>query len=155
MWGTSGLNCTLPFMITLLNSRFDQSAIYWQGFYIPSKHLKMVIKHVDHSSLLVATKFHPTPIMLALLEHVAPSRPVVVFSQFKEVQKLEQLKLLTCTAYRSILALRTAYHHFLASRTAYCLTTKNNHFGRFHLHKEVTITECCTCMHMYSHSWKH
>ena len=39
------------------------------------------------------------------------------------------------TAYRSILALRTAYRHYLASRTAYRLTTKNNHFGRFHLHK--------------------
>jgi len=39
------------------------------------------------------------------------------------------------TAYRSILALRTAYRHFLASHTAYHLTTKNNHFGRFHLHK--------------------
>jgi len=37
---------------------------------------------------------------------------------------------------------------FLASRTAYHLTTKNNHFGRFHLHKEVKITVCC--MHIYS-----
>ena len=39
---------------------------------------------------------------------------------------------------------------FFASRTAYRLTTKNNHFGRFHLHKEVKITVCC--MHMYSNS---
>jgi len=57
------------------------------------------------------------------------------------------------TAYRSILALRTAYCHFLASRTAYHLTTKNSHFGRFHLHKEVKITVCF--MHMYSNTWKH
>ena len=54
------------------------------------------------------------------------------------------------TAYRPILALRTAYRHVLASRTAYRLTTKNNHFGRFHLHKEDKITLCC--MHMYNHS---
>ena len=56
------------------------------------------------------------------------------------------------TAYRSFLALCTAYRHFLASCTAHRLTTKNNHFGRFHLHK-VKITVCC--MHMYSNSWKH
>jgi len=43
------------------------------------------------------------------------------------------------TAYRFILALRTAYRHILTSRTAYRLTTKNNHFGRFHLHKEVSV----------------
>ena len=54
------------------------------------------------------------------------------------------------TAYRPIMALRTAYRHFLASRTAYRLTTKNNHFGRFHLHKEDKITLCC--MQMYNHS---
>jgi len=52
------------------------------------------------------------------------------------------------TAYRLILVLRTAFRHFLASRTAYRLTNKKNHFGRFHLHKEVKITVCC--MHMYS-----
>ena len=51
-------------------------------------------------------------------------------------------------AYRSILPLRTVYRHFLASRTAYRLTTKTNHFGSFHLHKEVKITVCC--MHIYS-----
>jgi len=55
------------------------------------------------------------------------------------------------TAYHPILALCTAYRYFLASRTAYCLTTKNNHFGRFHLHKEDTITVCC--MHMYVQSF--
>ena len=54
------------------------------------------------------------------------------------------------TAYRFILALRTAYRHFLALCTAYRLTTKTNHFERFHVHKEVKITVCC--MHMYSNS---
>ncbi|XP_052270875.1 tRNA (adenine(58)-N(1))-methyltransferase non-catalytic subunit TRM6-like isoform X2 [Dreissena polymorpha] len=34
--------------------------------------------------LLVATKFHPTPIVLALVDLIAPSRQIVVFSQFKE-----------------------------------------------------------------------
>ena len=35
---------------------------------------------------------------------------------------------------------------------AYCVpfNNKNNHFGRFHLHKEVKITVCC--MHMYCNS---
>jgi len=49
------------------------------------------------------------------------------------------------TAYRSILASRTAYRHFVASHTTYRLTTKNNHFGRFHLHKENDIM---------SHQWR-
>jgi len=40
---------------------------------------------------------------------------------------------------------------FLASHTVYCLTTKNNHFGRFHLHKEDKITVCF--MHMYVQSF--
>ena len=53
-------------------------------------------------------------------------------------------------AYRPILTMRTAYRHFLASCTAYRLTTKNNPFGRFHLHKEDNFTICC--MHMYNHS---
>jgi len=53
------------------------------------------------------------------------------------------------TAYRPILALRTAYRHFVASRTAYRLTTKPNHFGSIHLHKEGKNTVCC--MHMYTH----
>ena len=35
---------------------------------------------------------------------------------------------------------------------AYCVpfNNKNNHFGRFHLHKEVKITVCC--MYMYCNS---
>jgi hypothetical protein len=35
--------------------------------------------------LIVACKFHPTPIVLELLEYIAPCRPVVVYSQYKEV----------------------------------------------------------------------
>ncbi|XP_010207149.2 tRNA (adenine(58)-N(1))-methyltransferase non-catalytic subunit TRM6 isoform X1 [Colius striatus] len=34
--------------------------------------------------LIVASKFHPTPLLLALLEFVAPSRPFVVYCQYKE-----------------------------------------------------------------------
>ena len=46
------------------------------------------------------------------------------------------------TAYRHILALRTAYRHFVG--LAYCVPfiNKNNHFGRFHLHKEDKMTVC-------------
>ncbi|OWF38416.1 tRNA (adenine(58)-N(1))-methyltransferase non-catalytic subunit TRM6-like [Mizuhopecten yessoensis] len=39
-------------------------------------------KNID--CLIVACKFHPTPIVLALLKYVAPSRPIVVFGQYKE-----------------------------------------------------------------------
>ena len=42
------------------------------------------------------------------------------------------------TEYRPILAFCNAYRHFLTSRTAYRLLQKQ--FGRFHLHKEDTIT---------------
>ncbi|XP_023415909.1 tRNA (adenine(58)-N(1))-methyltransferase non-catalytic subunit TRM6 isoform X3 [Cavia porcellus] len=34
--------------------------------------------------LIVASRFHPTPLLLALLEFVAPSRPFVVYCQYKE-----------------------------------------------------------------------
>lgn len=38
-------------------------------------------------SLIVASKFHPTPLLLSLLEFVAPSRPFVVYCQYKEVNQ--------------------------------------------------------------------
>ena len=44
------------------------------------------------------------------------------------------------TAYRPILALRTAYRRFLASHTLCRLSTKNNHFGPFLLHREDKMT---------------
>ncbi|KAM4040253.1 tRNA (adenine(58)-N(1))-methyltransferase non-catalytic subunit TRM6 [Anomaloglossus baeobatrachus] len=34
--------------------------------------------------LIVASRFHPTPLLLTLLEFVAPSRPFVVYCQYKE-----------------------------------------------------------------------
>ncbi|XP_005380908.1 PREDICTED: tRNA (adenine(58)-N(1))-methyltransferase non-catalytic subunit TRM6 isoform X1 [Chinchilla lanigera] len=34
--------------------------------------------------LIVASRFHPTPLLLALLDFVAPSRPFVVYCQYKE-----------------------------------------------------------------------
>ncbi|XP_069811710.1 tRNA (adenine(58)-N(1))-methyltransferase non-catalytic subunit TRM6 isoform X2 [Dendropsophus ebraccatus] len=34
--------------------------------------------------LIVASRFHPTPLLLSLLEFVAPSRPFVVYCQYKE-----------------------------------------------------------------------
>ncbi|XP_023367965.1 tRNA (adenine(58)-N(1))-methyltransferase non-catalytic subunit TRM6 isoform X2 [Otolemur garnettii] len=35
--------------------------------------------------LIVASRFHPTPLLLSLLDFVAPSRPFVVYCQYKEV----------------------------------------------------------------------
>ncbi|CAJ0963322.1 unnamed protein product [Ranitomeya imitator] len=34
--------------------------------------------------LIIASRFHPTPLLLTLLEFVAPSRPFVVYCQYKE-----------------------------------------------------------------------
>jgi len=35
--------------------------------------------------LIVATKLYPTPVVCRLLDFVKPSRPIVVFSPYKEV----------------------------------------------------------------------
>ncbi|CAH1791433.1 unnamed protein product [Owenia fusiformis] len=45
---------------------------------------RKILKAGDFDSLIVASKFHPTPIVMDLIEYVAPSRPIVVFSQYKE-----------------------------------------------------------------------
>ncbi|KAG8430835.1 hypothetical protein GDO86_019916 [Hymenochirus boettgeri] len=34
--------------------------------------------------LMIASRFHPTPVLLSLLEFIAPSRPFVVYCQYKE-----------------------------------------------------------------------
>uniref|UniRef100_A0A8D2CN62 tRNA (adenine(58)-N(1))-methyltransferase non-catalytic subunit TRM6 n=1 Tax=Sciurus vulgaris TaxID=55149 RepID=A0A8D2CN62_SCIVU len=50
-------------------------------------------RHLDAAALLsernadgliVASRFHPTPLLLSLLDFVAPSRPFVVYCQYKE-----------------------------------------------------------------------
>ncbi|VDI35904.1 tRNA (adenine-N(1)-)-methyltransferase non-catalytic subunit [Mytilus galloprovincialis] len=38
----------------------------------------------DSFALIVACKYHPTPIVLALLDYIAPCRPIVLYSQHKE-----------------------------------------------------------------------
>lgn len=57
-------------------------------------------------SLIVASKFHPTPLLLSLLEFVAPSRPFVVYCQYKEVNQVcyfscysSSLRLFACITY--------------------------------------------------------
>lgn len=45
---------------------------------------RKIIQQKNVDCLIVATKFYPTPIVLALIDYVAPSRQVVVYSQFKE-----------------------------------------------------------------------
>lgn len=42
--------------------------------------------------LIVAAKLHPTPIVMSLIDFVRPSRPIVVFSPYKEVKKLHSNK---------------------------------------------------------------
>lgn len=39
-------------------------------------------------SLIIASKFNPTPLVTTLIEYVAPSRPIVVYSQYQEVKVL-------------------------------------------------------------------
>jgi tRNA (adenine-N(1)-)-methyltransferase non-catalytic subunit len=45
---------------------------------------KSVIEAGNMDCLVVATKFYPTPIVLSLIDFVAPSRPIIVFSPYKE-----------------------------------------------------------------------
>ncbi|XP_066495224.1 tRNA (adenine(58)-N(1))-methyltransferase non-catalytic subunit TRM6 isoform X2 [Tiliqua scincoides] len=43
-----------------------------------------LLKAKDADGLIVASRFHPAPLLLSLLEFVAPSRPFVVYCQYKE-----------------------------------------------------------------------
>ncbi|XP_048356162.1 tRNA (adenine(58)-N(1))-methyltransferase non-catalytic subunit TRM6 [Sphaerodactylus townsendi] len=43
-----------------------------------------LLKGKDADGLIVASRFHPAPLLLSLLEFVAPSRPFVVYCQYKE-----------------------------------------------------------------------
>lgn len=43
-----------------------------------------IIEGADMDGLIVATKSYPTPIVCRLLDFVKPSRPIVVFSPYKE-----------------------------------------------------------------------
>lgn len=53
--------------------------------YVPFwEHREEYIQHLS-CSLIVASRFHPTPLLLSLLDFVAPSRPFVVYCQYKEV----------------------------------------------------------------------
>ncbi|KAM4842254.1 tRNA (adenine(58)-N(1))-methyltransferase non-catalytic subunit TRM6 isoform 2-T2 [Thomomys bottae] len=43
-----------------------------------------LLKERNADGLIVASRFHPTPLLLSLLDFVAPSRPFVVYCQYKE-----------------------------------------------------------------------
>ncbi|XP_074845437.1 tRNA (adenine(58)-N(1))-methyltransferase non-catalytic subunit TRM6 [Carettochelys insculpta] len=43
-----------------------------------------LLEERNADGLIVASRFHPTPLLLSLLEFVAPSRPFVVYCQYKE-----------------------------------------------------------------------
>ncbi|XP_030413895.1 tRNA (adenine(58)-N(1))-methyltransferase non-catalytic subunit TRM6 isoform X1 [Gopherus evgoodei] len=43
-----------------------------------------LLEEKNADGLIVASRFHPTPLLLSLLEFVAPSRPFVVYCQYKE-----------------------------------------------------------------------
>ncbi|KFO72986.1 tRNA (adenine(58)-N(1))-methyltransferase non-catalytic subunit TRM6, partial [Cuculus canorus] len=43
-----------------------------------------LLREKNADGLIVASKFHPTPLLLTLLEFVAPSRPFVVYCLYKE-----------------------------------------------------------------------
>nr|XP_056712017.1 tRNA (adenine(58)-N(1))-methyltransferase non-catalytic subunit TRM6 [Euleptes europaea] len=43
-----------------------------------------LLRDKDADGLIVASRFHPVPVLLSLLEFVAPSRPIVVYCQYKE-----------------------------------------------------------------------
>ncbi|XP_012866548.1 PREDICTED: tRNA (adenine(58)-N(1))-methyltransferase non-catalytic subunit TRM6 [Dipodomys ordii] len=43
-----------------------------------------MLRERNADGLIVASRFHPTPLLLSLLDFVAPSRPFVVYCQYKE-----------------------------------------------------------------------
>ncbi|MEE6474369.1 hypothetical protein FKM82_010359 [Ascaphus truei] len=43
-----------------------------------------LLQDKNADGLIIASRFHPTPLLLALLEFVAPARPFVVYCQYKE-----------------------------------------------------------------------
>ncbi|XP_044300092.1 tRNA (adenine(58)-N(1))-methyltransferase non-catalytic subunit TRM6 isoform X2 [Varanus komodoensis] len=43
-----------------------------------------LLKDRDADGLIVASRYHPSPLLLSLLEFLAPSRPFVVYCQYKE-----------------------------------------------------------------------
>merc|ERR1719209_458013 len=45
---------------------------------------KDMIREKDMDGLIFCSRFHPTPIVVKLIRFVAPSRPVVIFNQFRE-----------------------------------------------------------------------
>ncbi|NWR73928.1 TRM6 methyltransferase, partial [Centropus unirufus] len=47
-----------------------------------------LLREKNADGLIVASKFHPTPLLLTLLEFVAPSRPFVVYCLYKEVSRI-------------------------------------------------------------------
>ena len=47
--------------------------------------LNLLATCISVFSLIVASKFHATPIVMSLMDYIAPSRQILVFSQFKEV----------------------------------------------------------------------
>ncbi|KFV04506.1 tRNA (adenine(58)-N(1))-methyltransferase non-catalytic subunit TRM6, partial [Tauraco erythrolophus] len=53
-----------------------------------------LLREKNADGLIVASKFHPTPLVLSLLEFVAPSRPFVVYCQYKESEFLQMLGVL-------------------------------------------------------------
>lgn len=44
----------------------------------------ILLQDRNADGLVVASRFHPTPVLLSLLEFVAPSRPFVVYCQYRE-----------------------------------------------------------------------
>ncbi|NXS42123.1 TRM6 methyltransferase, partial [Balaeniceps rex] len=63
-----------------------------------------LLREKNADGLIVASKFHPTPLLLSLLEFVAPSRPFVVYCQYKEVNQVcyfscYSLRLFCCLTY--------------------------------------------------------
>ena len=67
-----------PFLI--LSSLLDPPSL----FFSPS----LLFSQSSLPSLLIASRFHPEAILMHLLDYVAPSRPIVVYSQFQEVSDM-------------------------------------------------------------------
>lgn len=48
------------------------------------KYAKNLMREKEMDGLIFCSKFHPTPIVVKLVQFVAPSRPIAIFNQFRE-----------------------------------------------------------------------
>ena len=67
----------------------------------------------------MATKFHPTPIVMSLIDFIAPSRPIAIFCQYKEVSVINR------QVYLSDLISFKPFEKGIQRKPSFCIETRN------------------------------